>query len=143
MKGPRSNGWNRMIYTLWSPVYDLLVGLGPLARARRQGIDLLALQAGEEVLLAGVVTGADLSLLGAGVKATGVDLSAAMLAMARRKLPVEGCEVTLEQADVMNLPFEDERFDAAILTLILSVVRDEGSLFSGAYRAILLEKTKD
>lgn len=206
----RGNGWNRFIYAIWSPVYDLLVGFSPLARARARGFELLSVKPGEEILLVGVGTGADFLLLPEGVKATGVDLSAAMLGRARGKLPLEGREVTLQVGDALDLPYEEERFDVTVMTLILSVVRDgrmalreavrvtrsggrllvfdkflaegkppspgrrllnlltsifgtdinrsfesmvagmpcqvvcdERSLFSGAYRAIILEKTKD
>ncbi len=49
---------------------------------------VLAPNTAEHVLLVGVGTGADLTLLPPGVRALGVDLSAAMLARAKARLPL-------------------------------------------------------
>jgi phosphatidylethanolamine/phosphatidyl-N-methylethanolamine N-methyltransferase len=118
------NRWNRWIYALWSPFYDLLIELPMLARARRRAFALLELHEGERVCLIGVGTGADFALLPDGVTAAGVDLSPAMLAKAKRKLPLRGVDVTLEQANAEQLPFREGSFDVAVLTLILSVAAD-------------------
>ena len=129
-----SNRWNRFIYALWSPFYDLLINAGFIARARRKAFDLLALQSGERVCLVGVGTGVDLPLLPAGTTAVGVDLSKAMLARARRKLPIAGRDIILEQADAEDLPSDDESFDAVVLTLILSVASDGAACLREAVR---------
>lgn len=120
----RSESWNRFIYAVWSPFYDLLVQAPFLQRVRREAIESLDLRAGERVILVGIGTGADLAFLPEGIEATGIDLSEAMLKKARRKLPIEGREIVLQQASAEELPFADAAFDAAILTLILSVVPD-------------------
>lgn len=132
---PRPNRWNRFIYAAWAPFYDLLVQAPPLLRARKQAIEELAPQPGERVCLIGVGTGADLAFLPAGITAVGFDLSAPMLAKARRKLPVPGCDVTLEEANAEDLPVPDHSFDAAILTLILSVASDGAACMREAARA--------
>ena len=82
-----TNRWNRFIYRLWAPVYDATVNRA-FQTGRRRVMQLLDLQAGESVLLVGVGTGADLPLLPVGVRAVGIDLSPAMLARARAKLPL-------------------------------------------------------
>jgi ubiquinone/menaquinone biosynthesis C-methylase UbiE len=131
---PKPNRWNRLIYTLWSPFYDLLIGLPMLVRARRRAFAMLDLRAGERVCLIGVGTGADLPLLPDGITAVGVDLSPAMLAKANRKLPLAGADVTLEQANAEELPFPDHSFDVAVLTLILSVAADGAACLREACR---------
>ena len=131
---PMQNRWNRLIYALWSPFYDLLINLPMLVRARRRAFALLDLRAGERVCLIGVGTGADFPLLPDGITAVGVDLSPAMLAKASRKLPLAGADVTLEQANAEALPFPDDSFDVAVLTLILSVAGDGATCLREACR---------
>ncbi len=130
-----TNRWNRIIYRLWSPVYDTL--FGPLlARGRRRALELLSLQAGERVLLVGVGTGADLPLLPDGVQAVGVDLSREMLAQARAKLPWLAANFSLIQGDAQQLPLGARTYDAAILSLVLSVVPDGAACFRETLRVL-------
>lgn len=119
-----TNCWNRIIYALWPLFYDPLVGLAPMAAARRRAILALDLQPKEKVLLVGAGTGADLPLLTPGVRIAGVDLSAAMLDRARTKAVRLGLPADLRVADAQRLPYPDGWFDAAVLNLILAVVPD-------------------
>lgn len=132
----RSNAWNRFIYAIWSPFYNFLVRLPFLQRTRRAAFEAIDLSADDRTLLVGVGSGVDLPLLPPGINAVGIDLSNAMLNRARRQLPIEGREIELLQADALNLPFEDESFDAILLTLILSVVSDGRKCFKEALRVL-------
>jgi phosphatidylethanolamine/phosphatidyl-N-methylethanolamine N-methyltransferase len=118
-----TNRWNRFIYCLWAPVYDAMTE-GLFRPGRKRAMECLALQPGERVLLVGVGTGSDLLLLPSGVQAVGIDLSPAMLARARAKLPLPGREVTLIQGDAQQLLVEASSFDAVIFNLIVSVIPD-------------------
>lgn len=130
-----NNRWNQLAYRLWSPIYDGV--LEPLFRqGRERAMELVELRAGDEVCLVGVGTGADLVYLPTGVNAVGVDLSEAMLAQAKRKLPIMGCEIELRVGDAQALPLEGEAFDAVILNLILSVVPDPTRCMSEAIRVL-------
>jgi phosphatidylethanolamine/phosphatidyl-N-methylethanolamine N-methyltransferase len=131
-----TNAWNKFIYRLWSPVYDPLFDRFFVSKARRRSLEILALRAGERVLIPGVGTGADLPLLPAGVRALGIDLSPEMLAQARRKLPLPGREIELREGDVQAMAVETGSFDAAILHLILSVVPDGAACFRETMRAL-------
>lgn len=113
----------RFVYGLWAPFYDAALA-GFFQPGRVRAMELLAPRAAERVLLVGVGTGADLPLLPAGVRAVGIDLSAAMLARARARLPLPGREIVLQEGDAQALPFASASFDAAVLDLILSVVPD-------------------
>ena len=62
--------WNRIRYTLWAPLYDLVARFG---RERCRSIALLQLQPGERVLLMGAGTGADLPLIQEGVSVLATD----------------------------------------------------------------------
>ena len=130
-----TNQWNRLIYRLWSPVYDAL-DRGFFAPERKKAVEALKLQPGERVLLVGVGTGADLPLLPAGVEAVGVDLSPNMLKHARAKLPMAGRAITLIQADAQQLVVEEGRFDAIIFNLILSVIPDGAACWRESLRAL-------
>ena len=118
----RTNLGNLRTYALWSPFYDWLIGLAPFRKGRAKAHERLALKAGERVLLVGVGTGIDLPLLPVGVEAVGIDLSPIMLARARNRLPIEGRQIELLVADAQAMPFADTTFDAALLSLVLSVV---------------------
>ncbi|MFO0565092.1 MAG: methyltransferase domain-containing protein [Polyangiaceae bacterium] len=128
--------WNRVIYRLWSPIYDPLLA-NVFRPGRVRAMELLAPRAGERVLLPGVGTGADLELLPEGVEALGIDLSSPMLARARARLPLPGRRIVLAQGDVQRLvDVETESFDAAVLNLILSVVPDPKACFRETLRAL-------
>lgn len=130
-----TNAGNERIYRLWAPIYDATLERF-FAPGRRRGLELLAPRAGERVLLVGVGTGSDLPLLPAGVRATGIDLSDAMLAKARRK--IDGCaaEIELRRGDAQALSVDASSFDAAVLHLILSVVPDPRACLDAALRAL-------
>jgi phosphatidylethanolamine/phosphatidyl-N-methylethanolamine N-methyltransferase len=131
-----TNRWNRFVYRLWSPIYDGLFDRCFAAPGRRRAMQVLALQPGERVLLMGVGTGADLPLLPAGVRATGLDLSPDMLARAQAKLPLVGRDVALIQGNAQALPPGLEGFDAAVLHLVLSVVPDGRACLEETLRAL-------
>ncbi|MCL7453620.1 MAG: methyltransferase domain-containing protein [Anaerolineae bacterium] len=131
-----TNRRSRIIYHLWSPIYDGLFDRFFAAPGRRRAMQVLGLQPGERVLLVGVGTGADLPLLPASVRAIGLDLSLDMLARARAKLPLTGRDVTLLQADAQALPLRAGEFDAAVLHLVLSVVPDGAVCLQEALRTL-------
>lgn len=116
-----NNRRNRIVYRLWAPVYDAVLERF-FRDGRRRAMELVNLRAGERVCIIGIGTGSDLAYLRAGVSCVGLDLSEAMLAQARRKLPVAGCEVELRIGDAQALSLEGDAFDAVILNLIVSVV---------------------
>jgi SAM-dependent methyltransferase len=124
---------NQIIYKLWAPVYDRV--MGPFAgKARRRAIELLDLRRGERVLLCGVGTGLDLPHIRADVKIVGIDLSPAMLRKAQQK--AAGHSVLLCEMNAQALDFPDSSFDAVILNLILSVVPDGAAAFCEAWRVL-------
>jgi len=131
-----TNRWNLLIYRLWSPIYDGLVDRFFFHKGRRRAIQVLAARPGESLLLVGVGTGADLPLLPQGVMALGVDLSPDMLARARQKLPLEGRQVGLAIGDAGCLPTPEAQFDAAVLSLILSVVPDGAACLRETLRSL-------
>ena len=132
----RTKRGNLRTYSLWSPFYDRLIGLAPFRKGRGKAHERLAIKAGERVLLVGVGTGIDLPLLPVGVDAVGVDLSPLMLDRARNRLPIEGRQIKLLEADAQAMPFADATFDAALLSLVLSVVPDGSACLAETIRLL-------
>jgi len=112
----------RAAYSRFAPLYDFFVGgVGP---ARRRSIEVLSPRAGERVLLVAVGTGLDLPHLPRHAAYEAVDITPAMLVRAERRAARLALPVVAHEASASALPFEDERFDAVILHLILAVVPD-------------------
>jgi ubiquinone/menaquinone biosynthesis C-methylase UbiE len=77
-----------------------------------------------DVLEVAVGTGLNLAFYRSDVRLTAVDLSPAMLAVARSRAAELGREVDLREADAQALPFPDESFDAVVCTLSLCNIPD-------------------
>lgn len=130
-----TNKWNLFVYRLWAPGYDKMMDRY-FVSGRRRAIELAAMKPGERVLLVGVGTGTDLTLLPEGVHAIGVDLSPHMLAVAAKKIPIPGRDIELKICDAQALPFEAASFDCIMLDLILGVVPDPHLCLAEALRVL-------
>lgn len=102
-------------YDLWSATYDSTPN-PVVAMDARHSIALLRPQPGERILDAGCGTGRNLEVLAsAGASPFGLDFSAGMLSVARRRAP----GVPVLQADLQQpLPFRNATFDAVLCALI-------------------------
>lgn len=89
---------------------------------RESLIASLQLRPNQIVLDAAVGTGLNLSAYPEGVQVVGVDLSEMMLSEARKKQV--SADITLKVADLENLGFPDDHFDAAASGFTLCVVAD-------------------
>ncbi|MFZ1326120.1 MAG: class I SAM-dependent methyltransferase [Candidatus Contendobacter sp.] len=110
----------RYSYTLFAPIYDALVAPFTVA-ARRRSLEQLPAESVADALLIGVGSGLDFPWLPRGPRYTGLDLTPAMLARARRKARASGLEIHLDGGDARRLPYDDAAFDAVVLHLILAV----------------------
>lgn len=72
----------------------------------------------------GVVTRALAARLSAGSQIIATDISPDMLAVAQRLKPTSGPSVTFQQADALDLPFENNAFDAVICQFGLMLFPD-------------------
>lgn len=111
----------RHAYTLWAPIYDPLVAAAT-RRARIRSLQRLAHADAQRVLVCGVGTGLDIPHLPPGPAYTGIDLTPAMLARARRRAAEHGVRIELREGDVMDLELPEASFDRVIMHLILAVV---------------------
>lgn len=124
---------NQSVYRFYAPLYDALFG-PTYARARLRAAGLLDLRPDERLLIPGVGTGLDLPLVPPGVQVTGIDVSAEMLAQARVK--AAGREIDLRVMDAQALDLPSGSFDAALLSLIVSVAPDGRRVFAEAVRVL-------
>lgn len=110
-------------YERVAPIYDLYSGpmewMGGARRRRR-----LLGRASGKILEVGVGTGLNLEHYPDGAHVTGIDISPRMLARARRRVEGTPTDVTLDVADVEDLPYDDDRFDTATSTCVFCSVAD-------------------
>lgn len=116
----------RRVYDRRARSYDLLEA--PFERrARAAGLRLLAAMSGERILEIGCGTGHTVAALapriGPAGRLIGVDLSAAMLAVARTRVRRRGAErVVFLQADARSIPLDDSCVDAVTTSFTLDLI---------------------
>jgi len=89
------------------------------------GREWVCSQAHGEVLEVAVGTGRNFAFYPEGVRLTGIDLSPAMLEIARKKADELGLDADLREGDAQELPFPDASFDAVVCTLSLCSIPDD------------------
>lgn len=89
-----------------------------------------------EVLEVAIGTGRNLPFYPAEVTVTGVDLSPAMLDIARTRAAELGREVKLREADAEDLPFADGSFDTVVCTLSLCTIPDHARAIAEMARVL-------
>ncbi len=82
-------------------------------------------QARGRVLEIAMGTGRNLPFYPADVEITGIEISPAMLAIARHRASDLNRQIELLNGDAQNLPFPDQHFDTVICTLALCSIPDE------------------
>ena len=110
-------------------LYDLLLRVLTRGRERAYREDLLDLAGigpGMRVLDVGCGTGtqaiASWRRSQSAGAVVGVDISEAMLAVARRKAHRVGLDIAFHRADAAALPFEDERFDVVTISTVMHMI---------------------
>jgi ubiquinone/menaquinone biosynthesis C-methylase UbiE len=93
-------------------------------------------QAEGEVLEIAVGTGRNLAHYPPQVRLSGIELSPAMLELARRRAQQVGREADLRVGDAQALDFEDERFDTVVCTLSLCTIPDDRASVAEAKRVL-------
>lgn len=116
-----TNRWNRIRYTLYTPIYDLAVGK-IFTASRRKSIEMLQIQPGEKVLLVGAGTGLDFQFLPKKAQLWAGDITPSMVSKMQRRASELNLNATIEVMDGQNLPFPEKTFDKVILHLIVAVI---------------------
>ena len=112
-----------------SRAVEWVYGTPDVAEQRRVTLDALGLRPGERVLDLGCGPGflaAEMAeQVGRDGRVDAVDVSPSMLAIAgRRSRSDDAAPVELAEADVTDLPYDDEQFDAAVSTQVYEYVAD-------------------
>lgn len=115
--------------------YDALVRI-PERLLFSDGREWVCSQARGDVLELAIGTGRNLPLYPAGIRLTGVELSPAMLAVARRRTAALGRDAELSTGDAEALAFPDERFDTVVATLALCSIPDHFKAIAEARRVL-------
>jgi ubiquinone/menaquinone biosynthesis C-methylase UbiE len=88
------------------------------------GREWLGARASGRILEVAIGTGRNLAHYPADATVTGVELSPAMLAIARQRAAGLGRDVDLHEGDAEHLPFSDGSFDTAVCALSLCTIPD-------------------
>lgn len=116
-----TTAWNRLRYTLYAPVYDLVADRS-FRRARRQALDAVDWRSGQCVLIVGAGTGLDLPYLPRDIELHGTDLSPAMVERFRARASALGFDYEARVMDAERLDYPENYFDVVIMHLILAVM---------------------
>lgn len=81
-------------------------------------------------------TGRNLPFYPADVEITGIELSPAMLEIARQRAHDLGRQVEFVAGDAQALPFPDQRFDTVLCTLALCSIPDERKAIAEVWRVL-------
>ncbi len=93
-------------------------------------------QASREVLEVAVGTGRNLPFYPNTVRLTGIDVSPAMLTIARRRAQELGRQVEVRQGDAQALDFADASFDTVVCTLSLCSIPDDRTAIAEMKRVL-------
>ncbi|KZE37780.1 phosphatidylethanolamine N-methyltransferase [Bhargavaea cecembensis] len=130
-----NNRWNRIIYKIWSPIYDRFFNSGSFLKARQQVFSNIVFSEGQNILFVGIGTGADLELIDRRpAEITAIDYSPDMLDQARQKFG--DTDIRFIEMDAQHLEFGDDEFDFVVASLILSVVPDPDRCFGEMVRVL-------
>ena len=89
-----------------------------------------------EVLEVAIGTGLNLPYYPQGITLTGIDLSPAMLAIARDRAEALGLEADLREASAEALPFPDASFDPVVCTVSLCNIPGDRAAIAEMYRVL-------
>ena len=127
----------RAAYRRWAGVYDHVFG-GVSAYGRRRAVAAVNALPGTDVLEVGVGTGLALPHYRPEKRITGIDLSAEMLALARRRVASEGLAHVdgLHEMDAEATTLETDGFDVAVAMFVASVVPNPRRLLAEMRRVV-------
>lgn len=110
-------------YNRMARIYDLYDAPMELMGTKKRRGDLIEGATGT-TLEVGVGTGKNLRYYPVGVEVTGIDVSSQMLKRATDRLAGLPVHAQLIEADVQDLPFDDDTFDTAVGTCVFCSVAD-------------------
>ncbi len=129
-----NNRWNRIRYTLYTPVYDVI---GKIFNAsRKKAISKLNILPGDKVLLVGAGTGLDLEFMPSDCEIVATDITPSMVEQINIRNQKINLRLKSMVMDGHKLDFPDASFDKIILHLILAVIPDPIACIKEAERVL-------
>jgi ubiquinone/menaquinone biosynthesis C-methylase UbiE len=130
----------RKAFTDWAPRYDATHAWRLLKR--REARLVLAPQPGDRVLEVACGTGLNFphlrQMIGERGSLVGVDLTPAMLDLARQRIARHGWQnVQVREADAARLPFPDASFDKAFCALALNIIPEYEQAVAEVWRVLV------
>lgn len=126
----------KRVWDKTAPAYDRQIAF--LERVQfGGGREWLGERARGRILEVAVGTGRDLPHYPADATLTGIDLSPAMLAVARQRAADLGREVDLREGDAERLPFADGSFDTVVCALSLCSIPDPAAAVGEMARVLV------
>jgi phosphatidylethanolamine/phosphatidyl-N-methylethanolamine N-methyltransferase len=118
-----TNTWNRLRYTVYLPVYDLVADR-IFRRYRKRSIELLQAKPDDAILILGAGTGLDLPYLQGYTHITANDITPGMITKLKERADSLGIPVEAHVMNGQHLTYPNNSFDAVILHLIIAVIPD-------------------
>jgi ubiquinone/menaquinone biosynthesis C-methylase UbiE len=126
----------RRVWDKSAPAYDKQIAFFEKVQFRG-GREWLGERARGRILEVAVGTGRNLPYYRADAEVTGVELSPAMLAIARRRAADLGRDVDLREGDAERLAFPDASFDTVICALSLCTIPEPAKAISEMKRVLV------
>jgi ubiquinone/menaquinone biosynthesis C-methylase UbiE len=118
-----------------APTYDRRMGFFERVLFG-DGREWVGSRASGQVLEVAVGTGRNFPFYPEGVRLTGIDLSPAMLQIARKRADELGVDADLREGDAQQLPFPEASFDTVVCTLSLCNIPDDGRAIAEMKRVL-------
>lgn len=130
-----TNTWNRLRYTLYLPVYDLVADR-IFRKYRERSVQLLSAKPDAAILILGAGTGLDLPYLQSYTNLTAIDITPGMISKLKHRADKLNMKVNAQVMNGQQLEFADGSFDAVILHLILAVIPDPAACIREVERVL-------
>ncbi|NDK56646.1 class I SAM-dependent methyltransferase [Pontibacter fetidus] len=118
-----TNTWNRLRYTLYLPIYDLIADR-IFRKYRKRSVELLNAKPSDAILLLGAGTGLDLPYMQQYTNLTAIDITPGMITKLQQRAEKLGVTIDAQVMNGQQLAFADNSFDAVVAHLILAVIPD-------------------
>ncbi len=125
----------RRIWDEIAPTYDRKISFAEKIQFGG-GREWVCSRATGVVLEVAVGTGRNLPLYPRGVNIIAIELSPAMLAVARQRIADRGIDADLREGDAQSLPFDDNRFDTVVCVLALCAIPDHARAINEMARVL-------